>query len=757
MDRANFSSTMSLWSITRTDWKWWLSGAISSFVLASVLMTGWPNGLLPNIDYPYTYNNDGAFSVIQRLIEGWVFDNPRSGYPFGSNLLDYPGSDSGNYLILKLIGSLTGEWHAAHNIYYLLGFAVTFIASFCVLRAVGLAIPFAFTAATLFNFLPFHFQRIEHLFYTWYFVVPIFYYIALKIFNSSSVNENSKAGVPKKIFYAACLLGLGSFGVYYAIFGLIILFVIGIAVIIGKYNQNSLKLAFFASCFVVFGVLLNLAPNLIHRYSNGPNLEVAQRGIAEAEIYGFKFAQLVLPRNGHRNARLDKISSKYLNESPLVNENRTSSLGAVGSLGLLAIFGIIFYNLSDRPQNSTLSITSLIVLVLFMFGTIGGFGSIFAQAITTSIRGWNRISIFIGFGVLLVLFMLLQVELQKRFTGRRLVFLSGFISMVFLLGGLYDQTVPTCKACNEQIQNSFTMDKEFIRSIEKSLPAGSAVYQLPYMPFPEVPPLHRLQAYDLSVGFLHSSSLAWSYGGMKGRSGDLFYRSLAKEPLERQLEVIKRLGFAGVYIDRRGYDNNDRAVIDGFTNLLGSPPTLARADGDVVFFRINQEKPRVNLDGLSTEQIMKKAGYIVDHLGTRYNATFAEGIDFTRAGFPIFIKDVLGLSGPEPWGRWSDANLASSVSIEFQDQIPTHFNIIFTATSFGPNVNKILNVKIGSQIHQFKLQGDITRYHKLIDLAGETVTRIEFIPPQPTSPSQLGTSTDGRKIGIGLVNFRFEE
>jgi len=756
MDRTDFSSLLSLRSIIRTDWKWWLSGAIFSFILASVLMTGWPSGLLPNLDYPFTYENDGAFGVIQRLIEGWVFDNPRIGYPFGSSLLDYPGSDSGNYLILKLIGSLTGEWYSAHNLYFLLGFAVTFIASFCVLRSVGLAIPFAFTAATLFNFLPFHFLRIGHLFFTWYFVVPIFYYIALKIYYSSLLNAKAKISPLRKIFYAVCLLSLGSFGVYYAIFGLIILFVILLLGLIDTQNTNSLKLAFFASCFVVFGVLLNLTPNLMHRYTNGLNPEVAQRTVADAETYGFKFAQLVLPRDGHRNASLAKISERYSREAPLINENRTASLGAVGAIGFLALLGVIFYNLSGRLQDSTLRVVSLIVLVLFMFGTIGGFGSIFSQAITASIRGWNRISVFISFGALLGLFMLLQFELQKRFTGRRFIFLSSFISIIFLLGGLYDQTVPASKAGNEQTKKSFSMDKEFIRSIENSLPAGSAVYQLPYMPFPEVPPLHRLQAYDLSVGFLHSSSLGWSYGGMKGRSGDFFYRSLAKEPIERQLEVIRRLGFAGVYIDRRGFDDNDHTVIDGLTDLLGGPPTLKRADGDVVFFRLNQEH-HVNLEGLSTEQIMKKAGYIVDHLGPRYNATFAEGIDFTRADFPIFVKNVLGLSGPEPWGRWSDANLASSVRIDLQDQLPNRFNLVFSGQPFGPNSGQDLQVKIGTQIHHFKMRGELFEYRKMIDLEGEKVFHIDFLPPQPTSPQQLSLGADPRKLGIGLVSLRFED
>ncbi len=719
-------------------------------------MTGWPNGLVPNIDYPYTYKNDGAFGAISRIIEGWVFDNPRSGYPFGSNSLDYPGSDSGNYFILKLLGAFTGEWHLAHNLYFLLGFAVTFVAAFGVLRSFGLAIPFALTASALFNFLPFHFQRIYHLFYTWYFVVPIFYYIALRFFQPCWTKKSVKVSLTTKIFFVLCLISLGSFGIYYALFGLILFQVVAVYEALANYSPRAIKVAFLASCFVFLGVILNVAPNLIHQYSNGKNNEVAQRGIGESEIYGFKFAQLILPRDGHRIERLDNISAKYSNTTPLINENTTSSLGAAGSLGLIAAFCLIFTGLAGIKHNRILSITSLIVLVFFMFGTIGGFGSIFAQVITTSIRAWNRISIFIGFGVLLILFMLLQAAIQKRFTERRLVFATSVIAIILLLSGLYDQTSSSCKACNEQTSNAFSMDREFIQSIENSLPAGSAIYQLPYMPFPEVPPLHRLPDYGLSVGFLHSSSLHWSYGGMKGRSGDLFYRSLSKESLTKQLEVIKRLGMAGIYIDKRGFVDNGNALIKQLTELLGTPPTFTRSDGEVVFFRLTQNHTS-NLEGLNPEQIMQKAGYIVDYLGARYPATLAQGIDFTRSDFPIFVKNILGISGPEPWGRWSDANLASTASIVLKDPLPNRFNLIFSVQPFGPNSGQDLVVTMGTHTYKFKLIEGLYEYRMAIDLSGEKISNIVFLPPQPASPQQLRIGSDSRKLGIGLIRLRFEE
>ena len=120
----SFVEPSSLWAILKTEKRWYLCGAVFVFLLASVLISGWPQGLIPNTAYPYAYSGDslGYSWLIQRAMEGWVFENPRNGYPFGSNFLDYPGSDAGTLALLKLIGLLSGSFYAAFNLYFLLSF-----------------------------------------------------------------------------------------------------------------------------------------------------------------------------------------------------------------------------------------------------------------------------------------------------------------------------------------------------------------------------------------------------------------------------------------------------------------------------------------------------------------------------------------------------------------------------------------------------------------------------------------------------------
>ena len=105
-------------------------------------MSGYPVGLLPETKVPYTYTGDGMVYLwnVQRAIEGaWYFENVRSGFPFVSNHLDYPTSDTGSYLVIKLLGWLVTTPVAVMNLYYLLGYSACSVAALLILSLPFLA------------------------------------------------------------------------------------------------------------------------------------------------------------------------------------------------------------------------------------------------------------------------------------------------------------------------------------------------------------------------------------------------------------------------------------------------------------------------------------------------------------------------------------------------------------------------------------------------------------------------------------------
>ncbi|CNG75495.1 phosphoglycerol transferase I [Yersinia frederiksenii] len=732
------------------DWKLIIIGTIATFFLASIFMSGLPDGLIPNLTTPYAYSDDGLFHawMAQRVTEGWLFDNVRSGYPFGSSFRDFPGSDSGAHLLIKVFALMSGGWVGGVNLFFLFGFASCFVATYVTARAFSLNRSFAVAMSVLYAFASFHFFRLGHLFYTWYFVAPLFFYLALDIYltRGPTYYTGLKSTLRKLVASAVGMLVLASFGVYYALFGVIILATAGVMNAIKTRSSHGAKKAALLISATILGVMLNIAPNVLGTYKDGPNPEMAQRSIVESEVYGLKMMQLLMPRADHRISQFREIAQKY-QQTPLVNENATASLGIIGAAGfMMALFYLIFIP-ARTGSDDRLRLLAVTTFVLFLFATVGGLGSLFAMVISPLIRGWNRDSIFIACGALLFFFISLQLLLQKK--APRLANQSVAIAVVLLFVGMYDQTLPIRKNYNSPVKAWFDNDRDFVQSIEKALPAGGAVYQLPYIGFPETPIMHRLRSYQMMAGVLHSKDLHWSYGGTKGRPGDLFYRALAKEPMSHQIEVIRKLGFDGIYIDRRGYADNGEAIIKELSQLLQQPPLLQSDNKELVFYKLdNSAHP--DLASLTAKQIQREAGYIADALGPRYSADLMSGIDFTRASWPDFIDDAQGLYGLEPWGRWS----SQQAVFKFTDPLPQKFSLILNARAFGAQDHEPTLVRIGSREYRIPLTAGFSEIRLDVDLAGESADSITFIPPKAVSPKQLTGSSDSRILGIGFVSMR---
>ncbi len=123
--------------------------------------------------------------------------------------------------------------------------------------------------------------------------------------------------------------------------------------------------------------------------------------------------------------------------------------------------------------------------------------------------------------------------------------------ILFALISAYDQ-IPDWTPDYRASADSFNSDADFVHAIESAVPRGSRIFQLPYMPFPESTPPGLMADYDLFRGYLHSSTLCWSYGAVRGRPGDIAYRDLAQLPPPQLVAALRSQNYSGIYLDRAG-------------------------------------------------------------------------------------------------------------------------------------------------------------------------------------------------------------
>jgi phosphoglycerol transferase len=122
------------------------------------------------------------------------------------------------------------------------------------------------------------------------------------------------------------------------------------------------------------------------------------------------------------------------------------------------------------------------------------------------------------------------------------------------------------------------------------------VFQLPYAPFPEPLLVGRMEPYELFRGYLHSRTLRWSYGTMKGRAGDLWQRSVCALPTPDLVRTVALAGFDGIYVNRKGYLDRGMQLEAELRSELGVSP-LVSGDGSLSFFDMTKYAAQLRGEG----------------------------------------------------------------------------------------------------------------------------------------------------------------
>lgn len=548
---------------------------------------------------PLTYSGDGLFNLVlvKAVLEnGWFLINPHLGAPFGQQLYDFAivNGDNPQWLIIKTIGLFTSSPAEALNAFYFGTFPLMALTGFLALRLLAVSRPVAVVIAVLFSLAPNHFFNGEgHLFLGAAWSVPLACWLVLAVAAGEPLFERRARSGPRLLAWmsrrtlavlAVCVI-VGSTSTYYAVFAVILVTTATLLTAVRQRTWRALATGAVVTALVAVTMTVSLAPSLVYRIDHGANALVGTRVPQESELYSLKLVRLLLPVKAHRLEPLAELNRKYVATAPLPGEGPGEALGAVAAAGLvwliavafMTLFGVRFVQGLERHRH-----VAGAALVAFLVGTTGGIAALFSYVVSPQLRGWNRISIFIAFFALVAVALGLDA-LRRRFEAHAWpAWGLGVLLAGVLVLGWFDQTSPAAVPPYAAIEGQFRSDKDFVMAIEHRLPRGAAVFQLPYIPFPETPPQGRMMDYDEFRGYVHSSALRWSYGAMKGRPAD-WESELAGEPINRVLPAVAAAGFAGIYVDRFGYADNGVGIEAAIARMAGGAPILS-ADKRLAFF-----------------------------------------------------------------------------------------------------------------------------------------------------------------------------
>jgi phosphoglycerol transferase len=613
-----------------------LLGAVAAAVL-SLLIAAWVLRLgEAHLSLPWSYAGGGDTKfyllVIKGILDhGWFQSNPSLGTPFGLQLYDFPqGADNLNLLMVKTLGLFSSNPAWVLNVFFLLTFPLTAVSAYLALRALGTSAGAAVVCATLFALLPYHFYRGEsQVLLSAYYSVPLGALLFLRLWQepglfarrggpagtegrsdgspripgpgaSARVAHASRWISPRSLLTVVLCIVIGSAGLYYAVFALVLLVGGSVVAAFARRDRRAVISGLSCALAIVAMLAINLAPSLSYQSAHGKNTAIARTPL-QSDQFGLRLSNLLLPVQQDRLPFLSDVNQRYTEATSTgYCEQCFENLGTVGSIGFLSLCLLALVSIvavaGAFAVRAVYRAAALGVALSFAVATIGGLSSLLAFFLTSDIRGWNRMSLFIAFFSLLTVALLLDAG-ARRLVGRRPGsggrVLAGALLVGVLVLGAVDETSSYFVPNYEKDAREWRSDATFVREIEARMPRGAAIFQLPYVPFPEgygsisttisAPNTTFDTTYELGRGYIHSKSLRWSYGAMKGRAAD-WQGQLAVKPLYLSLAVAAADGFQGLWVDPHGYSVATRKrLAPVLEKLLAVAPLLSPAH-DLLFF-----------------------------------------------------------------------------------------------------------------------------------------------------------------------------
>jgi hypothetical protein len=570
-----------------------------AIVIAAVLLSVWN----AHWHEPFAYDGDAMYyAMVVKTIGryGTYLHNPHLGWPFGQNLADYPeGADNLNWFLLAVGQWLTGSAFTAMNFFYLASFGVVAAVAHAVLRVLRVHRFVAGAVALLYAFLPYHFARNEtHLQLSMYFMVPVAVLIALLLLSDDPpLTQRTDDGGWRFawrsrrtwiVLVAVALLASG--GAYYFVFALLLFAAAAVARALAGGGWRPVVAGAVLIGVGVGVFALNVSPSIVERIRHGAPPGVGVRTPTETELYGLRISQLYAPRRDHRIPALARLADD--STGAIVPSENGQQLGVIGAVGLSVI--VVMFVISALLRTATgrwasrtgrlLIGLGFLAIVSMLVGAISSYSLLLSAVGLRDIRAWNRISVVIAFCALAAVAMIADWLVRRLSVRRpsRAPFLAAGFALVLLAVGLFDQTSPADRPDYAGIHRSYASDEAFFQAVADRLPAGTPVFELPHVPFPEVPAVQGTAAYDQARGFVFEPQLAWSFGFIRGRHPEYPF-AFRGRPAKEWLTDLVAVGFQGLVIDRHGYGDGGAALEQEVAAALGEP-VLGSSDGRYGFF-----------------------------------------------------------------------------------------------------------------------------------------------------------------------------
>ena len=642
---------------------------------------------------------------------GWFNNNPSLNAPFVQRWAEWPmGGDVLAYTVKKAIVETTGNVPLTFNLFWLLTFPLAALAAFPALRSLRCSWSSALVGSVLFSLAPYHFRNgAAHENLAFYVGIPVIVLLCMKILGPDSAlpsigDLRHRAGFHRGGWWELRWLLLGTVlvavtGLYYLAFLLSMLAMCAAVSAIARRRPSRLLLALpFAALGLIASSLTEL-PTLLFRWNHATNrLGVPDRVVGAAEAYPLRLVELLSPVTAHRFGPFAALAD-HLYE-PGREGFGSAQLGLAAAIGFVCALVTVLVRAThgterhgterhgtERRGWSLESRLGIVILMAILLGMKGGVSRALELVGLQGVRAWSRIAIVVAFASIAVFARLLdrlRVAMRRRHWPRPRLLYAAILAIVVVLGVLDQAAPPLMPSAGAAARSDWWHDDgEFVASLQRQLPRDAMVFQLPVVDFPEHGSVGRMSAHDLiKEGYLHSSTLRWSAGGVRGRDGEWQWPA-ADLPMRDLVRGVTAMGFSTVMLDRYGFKNHSDTQVRELEALLGPP--IATSEHRLIAWDLRPARPSL-LHGLSSAQVHALARQMLD-APQLYMATDADPLTNRGDKQEICADGSITLVNP---GR---RTVRSELQITFREResAATDGNVEIDGRSVPISANKHVN------------------------------------------------------------------
>ena len=541
-----------------------ISAALSLIVFGPILRfmnSGWSGG-----DMLSTYVNAENWGGFCYRV------TTQFGFPLGMNLNYFPGIDITENTFAQIVTNITGQPFIGINLLIIASFPIAAALSYLTIRITGLRGPLAVSLAVAFSLIPYHWGRaLGHTYLATLYSAIIGLALVLLV-GSGKFEQLMAPRSPRRralvlSVIAIMVVTVAWTGIYYAVFTLIL----GAAALLWRFAHRASTRALLIDAMPFAGIgalsVIGFLPSLLTLRGDAPLASLGERTPYESVIFAgdLAIALLPLPQSSlpgfgrYNDAVLAAIADAPYGESSVITNHGTWVTTAAL---LVFVVGIIMWTrrksdvtpgaprLHGGPRVTPGLIGYLIVVTLLFF-VPWGLNFLFADLVTASIRGWNRL-----LPMLLLLFILGAATVLRSvpWTKRAVIAIPVALAIVGLAA--LDSALPFRGAYRTSATEAgeiTTAARDYSTAVNTAIPEPCGILQLPYMAYPEFGVQRGINDYDHFWTSLANPGKRWSYGAVKNTDAGVWSSQLPQVPNDNQVSLLKQSGFCAIHLDTRGY------------------------------------------------------------------------------------------------------------------------------------------------------------------------------------------------------------